>query len=71
MGAIGNLHRLAPDRDNIDKALLDALFPQDKAIAMGHIEKRWDWEPRMEVTIEYTVPVYGIAWNELEFAVAA
>ena len=38
----GMLHRAKPDRDNIDKALLDALFNDDSGIASGLIEKRWD-----------------------------
>ena len=52
--AIGQLHRMKPDRDNIDKALLDALFIEDCAIASGTIEKRWDIAERMEVTITFT-----------------
>lgn len=50
--AVGQLHRSKPDRDNIDKAVLDSLFKADQAIASGHIEKRWSNEPRLEVTIE-------------------
>ena len=50
--AIGTLHRSKPDRDNIDKAVLDALFAQDAAIAAGMICKRWDWVERLDVTIE-------------------
>lgn len=38
----GELHRAKPDRDNIDKAILDALFAEDSGVACGHIEKRWD-----------------------------
>lgn len=38
----GSLHRAKPDRDNIDKAILDALFTDDSGIAAGQIEKRWD-----------------------------
>ena len=38
----GQLHLQTPDRDNIDKAILDALFKQDSAIATGTITKRWD-----------------------------
>ena len=51
--AMGELHRTRPDRDNIDKALLDALFPADQAIAKGTIEKRWGFPERMEVVIEF------------------
>lgn len=40
--SIGTLHRSKPDRDNIDKAVLDILYPGgDSAIALGSIEKRW------------------------------
>jgi Holliday junction resolvase RusA-like endonuclease len=54
--AIGELHRSKPDRDNIDKALLDALFKNDSGISAGTIEKRWDWVPRLEVMIEVDEP---------------
>ena len=47
----GNLHRLKPDRDNIDKAILDTLFKEDSMVASGSIEKRWDdgKGPRIEI----------------------
>lgn len=38
----GTLHRAKPDRDNIDKAIMDALFADDSGIASGTIVKRWD-----------------------------
>lgn len=49
----GNLHRQKPDKDNIEKALLDALFHEDSGIAQGTGEKRWDdgKGPRLEVTL--------------------
>ncbi len=53
VAAIGTLHRSKPDRDNVDKSLLDALFVDDSKIAAGSIEKRWDIVERMEVTIEF------------------
>ena len=48
----GALHRSRPDRDNIDKAILDSLFKEDSGIASGKIEKRWDdgAGPRIEAT---------------------
>ena len=52
--AIDQLHRSKPDRDNIDKALLDALFPEDSGIAAGTLEKRWGIAERLEVEIVYT-----------------
>jgi len=51
IAVIGQLHRSKPDRDNIDKALLDALFDDDAAIAAGSLEKRWSENARLEVTI--------------------
>lgn len=50
--AIGKFHRAKPDRDNIDKAVLDALFEHDSAIAAGHISKHWAETSRLEVVIE-------------------
>ena len=47
----GQLHRYKPDRDNIDKAILDSLFKDDSAIASGFLEKRWGSPARIEVTI--------------------
>jgi len=38
----GRFHRSKPDRDNVDKAILDALFKEDCRIASGTLEKRWD-----------------------------
>ena len=38
----GAAHRVTPDRDNIDKAILDALFPDDSMIHGGSIYKFWD-----------------------------
>lgn len=52
--AMGELHRSKPDRDNIDKALLDALFVNDSAIALGTVEKRWGFPTRLEVAIQTT-----------------
>jgi Holliday junction resolvase RusA-like endonuclease len=49
---IGTLHRQKPDRDNLDKAVLDILYPGgDQAIASGTIEKRWGWVPSLEIRI--------------------
>lgn len=53
INAIGRLHRVKPDRDNLDKAILDALYPDgDQAIAVGKIQKVWDWRPSLEIRIE-------------------
>ena len=51
--AHGTLHRSKPDRDNIDKAILDVLYPDgDAAIAAGTMEKRWGLEASLVITIE-------------------
>ena len=39
---MGGLHRSKPDRDNIDKAILDAILKDDSLVAQGTLEKRWD-----------------------------
>lgn len=38
----GKPHLSKPDRDNIDKAILDSLFEDDSRIWRGSMEKRWD-----------------------------
>ena len=58
--ALGCSHRSKPDRDNIDKALLDALFPEslggDSSVGTGSIDKIWSDRPRLEVVITYCQP---------------
>lgn len=50
---IGEYHRQKPDRDNIDKAVLDALFKEDKAIASGTIRKLWAEQASLTLFITY------------------
>jgi Holliday junction resolvase RusA-like endonuclease len=38
----GKPHRSKPDRDNVDKGILDALWKDDSRIAKGRLEKFWD-----------------------------
>lgn len=38
----GELHTAKPDRDNVDKGILDALWENDQGVALGTLEKRWD-----------------------------
>ena len=38
----GGIHRQKPDRDNVDKAILDAIFKDDSVISDGVLKKRWD-----------------------------
>lgn len=50
-------HRSKPDRDNIDKALLDALFKDgDEHITSGRIHKEWAETGKLYVEITYDVP---------------
>jgi Holliday junction resolvase RusA-like endonuclease len=48
----GQIHQQKPDRDNVDKAILDALFKDDSIISDGRLSKRWDdgAGPRIEIT---------------------
>ena len=51
---IAKPHRVKPDRDNIDKAILDALFESDQGIAgCNYMWKYWDDGngPRIELEI--------------------
>ena len=48
---IGELHRQKPDRDNIDKAVLDTLWEEDSGIAAGTLRKVWSTESRITITI--------------------
>jgi len=41
---VGTHHQAKPDRDNIDKALLDALLKKDEGVAMGSMLKVWTEE---------------------------
>lgn len=52
----GTKHDSKPDRDNVDKALLDALFKEDSGIGSGLIYKLWDDESYLAVAITYQLP---------------
>ncbi len=47
----GTIHQVKPDRDNIDKAILDSLFGNDSGVAIGLTGKFWDdgEGPRIEI----------------------
>ena len=49
----GQPHQQKPDRDNIDKGILDALFAEDSGIHRGELIKLWDdgQGPRIELEI--------------------
>lgn len=49
----GQPHRQKPDRDNLDKAILDSLFDDDCGVYAGRLVKRWDdgGGPRLEITV--------------------
>jgi Holliday junction resolvase RusA-like endonuclease len=40
----GTYHRQKPDRDNLEKAVFDALWKKDSMIADGNTSKRWAYE---------------------------
>ena len=50
----GAFHRQKPDRDNVDKCVLDSLFSEDSGIHSGTMQKRWDDGngPRIEIEIK-------------------
>ena len=55
--AIGGIHRAKPDRDNIDKAILDVLFPDskggDSAVGVGTLEKYWGDRDLLEIFLTF------------------
>jgi len=51
VAVMGTIHRSKPDRDNVDKAVLDCLFRRDERIGDGTLRKRWDWVARLEIEI--------------------
>ena len=50
---IGQWHQQKPDRDNIDKAILDALFKDDSTVATGTCQKLWAREGSLSITIMF------------------
>lgn len=50
---IGKPHCVKPDADNVLKSVCDALFKQDSALADLIVRKRYGWESRIDVTIDY------------------
>ena len=49
----GEPHQQKPDKDNLEKAFLDALLPQDDShIWDGRATKRWSSDPRIEIEYE-------------------
>ncbi len=45
----GQPHKLRPDRDNYDKALMDALFENDSHVWSAWTVKRWSTVPAIEI----------------------
>ena len=52
----GDYHGQRPDADNIAKSICDGcnqvVWPDDSAVAVMQIEKRWSQQPRCEVEVE-------------------
>jgi Holliday junction resolvase RusA-like endonuclease len=48
----GQPHQQRPDKDNLEKALLDALFEDDSHIWDSRVSKIWGEEGRIEITTE-------------------
>lgn len=51
----GTIYTIMPDRDNIDKAILDSFLERDQGVAIGRLEKYWDdgGGQRIELIIKY------------------
>lgn len=57
----GQPHRQKPDRDNIDKAIMDALFEDDAGVAFGTTAKYWDDGKGARIELE-------LVWEEAQQA---
>jgi Holliday junction resolvase RusA-like endonuclease len=49
-------HRSKPDRDNVDKAILDCLWKQDSGIHCGYIAKFWGTTAHLQIEIVLNTP---------------
>ena len=47
----GKPHQQTPDKDNLEKALLDALFQDDSHIWDGRVTKRWGQEGQIIIDV--------------------
>ena len=47
----GQPHQSKPDKDNLEKAFLDALLEEDSRIWDGRVTKRWSAKPRIEIEL--------------------
>jgi Holliday junction resolvase RusA-like endonuclease len=45
-------HRQKPDKDNLEKAVLDALFGDDSGVWYGSQEKRWSRSGAIEISMD-------------------
>lgn len=50
----GQPHRQKPDKDNLEKGFLDALYEDDSGVWDGRVTKRWSAHPRIEITLTET-----------------
>lgn len=48
----GKPHQVKPDKDNLEKALLDCLKVQDQTVWHTDVYKYWSSKPRVEIDIE-------------------
>lgn len=45
------VHTSRPDRDNLDKGFLDALFKEDSTVHSGYLDKYWAYDAAIEYCI--------------------
>jgi len=60
----GQPHQQKPDKDNLEKALLDALFVEDSAIWDGRVSKVWGEEGAIIIGETEQFGVYS--WHKLK-----
>lgn len=62
----GQLHEQKPDRDNLEKALLDSVFGEDCNIADGRATKLWGKKDLIIIGSENVLPVPIVTPVDLE-----
>lgn len=56
----GQPHQQKPDKDNLEKAFLDAMLAEDCRIWDGRVTKRWSKSPRIVIELDEALRAEGV-----------
>lgn len=64
---VGQPHKQKPDKDNLEKALLDAVYDEDCCVWDGRVTKLWGWTGMIIIIpaqpIQNIIDNYLINWK--------